>query len=49
MARLLINDFLLSTSSRPHNPLRVLGDFLIQKSNELEAGAGAGDERRESE
>lgn len=27
--------------NRPPNPLRVLGEFLIQKSNEVESGAAA--------
>lgn len=31
-------------SSRPANPLRVLGEFLLQKSNELE-----GEAKKESE
>lgn len=32
---------------RPSNPLRVLGEFLLQKSNELEGDAG--DAKKDSE
>ncbi|KAJ5833221.1 hypothetical protein N7474_001532 [Penicillium riverlandense] len=32
---------------QPSNPLRVLGEFLLQKSNELEGGAG--DAKKDSE
>lgn len=38
------DSFLVASSNsyityRPPNPLRVLGEFLIQKSNEVESGA----------
>ncbi|BDD59194.1 COMPASS (complex proteins associated with Set1p) component [Monascus purpureus] len=29
------------TNEQPSNPLRVLGEFLIQKSNEVEGGASS--------
>lgn len=39
MARFLIA---ITTVCRPPNPLRVLGEFLIQKSNEVEGDVAAG-------
>lgn len=33
------------TGFRPANPLRVLGEFLIQKSNEVEGGAGGANKK----
>lgn len=36
-----MSNFRLIYVSRPSNPLRVLGEFLIQKSNEVEGGASS--------
>lgn len=37
----LIADVMRARNSRPPNPLHVLGEYLIQKSNEVEGGGGA--------